>query len=110
MWMPPWIVILLFGMLVSFVLQSVIGPEVMGRRPPHATNRRWAPPAEDIDPVCGKLVETGAALSSVHDGHVYFYCSPECRHRFEAGPARYVRGTRNANHTMMEHGHDIRHA
>ncbi len=32
---------------------------------------RWAPP-------------------SVHDGQVYYFCSRDCRERFEAAPAQYL--------------------
>ena len=51
---------------------------------------RRIPPAEDVDPVCGKTVSTEKAKPSVHDGHVYYFCSRDCRERFEAAPEQYV--------------------
>ncbi|MGC3874589.1 YHS domain-containing protein [Halomonas sp. GXIMD04776] len=51
---------------------------------------RWVPPADDVDPVCGKTVSTEKAKSSVHDGLVYYFCSRDCRERFEAAPAQYL--------------------
>ena len=52
---------------------------------------RWMPPASDIDPVCGKTVSTDTAKPSIHDGHVYYFCSQDCRERFEAAPDTYVK-------------------
>jgi Cu+-exporting ATPase len=43
------------------------------------------------DPVCGMLVNLSAASSAIHDGHTYFFCSPECRAKFLTEPAQYLR-------------------
>lgn len=51
---------------------------------------KWIPPDEDVDPVCGKTVRTERAKPSVHDGHVFYFCSPDCRERFEAAPEQYL--------------------
>lgn len=51
---------------------------------------RWVPPETDVDPVCGKTVHTSNAKPSVHDGAVYYFCSRECRERFEAAPHLYL--------------------
>ena len=51
---------------------------------------RWTPPEDDVDPVCGKTVSTETGKPSVHDGHVYYFCSRDCRERFEAAPAQYL--------------------
>ena len=51
---------------------------------------RWTPPDDDLDPVCGKTVRTETAKPSVHDGHVYYFCSRDCRERFEAAPEQYL--------------------
>lgn len=51
---------------------------------------RWTPPDHDVDPVCGKTVSTETAKPSVHDGHAYYFCSRDCRERFEAAPAQYL--------------------
>ena len=56
-----------------------------GVKPP-----RWTPPAHDVDPVCGKTVDTGSAKSSVYDGSVYYFCSRECRKIFEAASRLYI--------------------
>ncbi|NQU59747.1 MAG: YHS domain-containing protein [Rhodospirillales bacterium] len=51
---------------------------------------RWEAPEKDNDPVCGEIVSTTEAKSSVHDGIVYYFCSRECREAFEAAPEHYV--------------------
>lgn len=53
-------------------------------------NLRWVPPETDIDPVCERTIRTETAKSSVHEGHVYYFCSRECRERFEAAPQTYL--------------------
>lgn len=40
----------------------------------------------------GKTVSTETAKPSVHDGHVYYFCSRDCRERFEAAPEQYLAG------------------
>jgi Cu+-exporting ATPase len=43
------------------------------------------------DPVCGMLVNLSAACHALHDGHTYFFCSTDCRAKFEADPGQYLR-------------------
>src|SRR5215470_15397601 len=49
-------------------------------------------PATARDPVCGMAVTPGQARggSATHDGREYWFCSPRCRERFVADPARYA--------------------
>lgn len=51
---------------------------------------RWIPPETDTDPVCGKTVRPEQSKPSVYDGIVYYFCSRDCRERFEAAPHLYV--------------------
>ncbi len=42
------------------------------------------------DPVCGKQFEsTQAVAETEHDLQTYFFCSDECRARFETDPEQY---------------------
>jgi YHS domain-containing protein len=42
------------------------------------------------DPVCGKQFERSQAVAQAeHHLHTYFFCSDECRTRFEADPEQY---------------------
>lgn len=43
------------------------------------------------DPVCGMtLVEKDAAASIQHEGKTYYFCSDQCRERFQANPGAYA--------------------
>ena len=66
---------------------------------------RWVPPESDVDPVCGKTVKPDQAKSAVHDGTVYYFCSNECRDRFETAPQLYVGRKGDREPKQMEHSH-----
>jgi len=55
-----------------------------------ANEVRWVPPENDVDLVCGKTVHPDQAKPSIYDGMVYYFCSRECRERFEAAPDLYI--------------------
>src|SRR3546814_17602080 len=55
-----------------------------------AAQPHWVPPETDTDPVCGKTVRTETARPSIHEGRVFYFCSRECRERFEAAPDIYI--------------------
>ena len=43
------------------------------------------------DPVCGMQIEQSqAAAQTTHEGQTYYFCSVECREKFEQNPAEYV--------------------
>jgi YHS domain-containing protein len=48
-----------------------------------------APP---IDPVCGMALEGSPdeLEQAEHDGTTYYFCSPDCREQFQAGPQDFV--------------------
>ena len=68
---------------------------------PHAVAKPQAdghPPAEAaavataIDPVCGMTVKLATSKHQVeHGGHVFHFCSAQCREKFTADPAAYLR-------------------
>lgn len=89
---------LLWAAILFLMMRFGCGAHVMGRTKhdnDSPGNQRategleWIPPAEDVDPVCGKTVRTERAKPSVHDGHVFYFCSRDCRERFEAAPEQY---------------------
>ena len=54
-------------------------------------NQAPASPVTHIDPVCGMTVDPSeAAGSTVHDGHMYYFCHPSCLERFTANPAEFL--------------------
>jgi YHS domain-containing protein len=64
----------------------------------------WTAPKIAVDAVCGKTVQTNAAKSSVDDGAVHYFCSRECRERFEVAPNLYLGQLPEA--APEEMGHD----
>ena len=45
-----------------------------------------------IDVVCGMTIERGSAAgTSQYGGESHFFCSSNCKARFDAEPGRYVR-------------------
>ncbi len=48
----------------------------------------------ELDPVCGMEVDAkkvaAAGRTATHDGHTYYFCSDECKKKFEAEPAKYI--------------------
>lgn len=50
----------------------------------------WAAPEKDVDPVCRMTIETAKAKTAVYAGHVYHFCSRDCRGKFEAEPKKYL--------------------
>jgi YHS domain-containing protein len=44
------------------------------------------------DPVCGMSVDTNKAMASTQSqGKTYYFCSQECKEKFDRNPAQYVR-------------------
>ena len=43
------------------------------------------------DPVCGMSIDPQrAAAVSEHQGRTYYFCSEECKQKFDRDPQRYV--------------------
>lgn len=90
---------LLFWAVLFFVMMRFgCGAHVMGHHhrghrdaPPSGPgNGPWSVPAEARDPVCGKTVPTAGAKSSLWEGHAYYFCSRDCRDKFEAAPRTFL--------------------
>lgn len=102
--------------LIFFMMRFGCGAHVMGRghgqyprhgneTPGAGEGMRWEAPASDIDPVCRMNVNTASAKSAVYRGMVYYFCSSECRDRFEAAPQKYVGPDAAREPKQMEHSH-----
>lgn len=92
--MAALIYFLLLAGLIAIVMRYGCGAHVLGHR--HGTaasgdRARLVPPGKDTDPVCGMIVETAKAKTSIHAGQTYYFCSTACRDRFEASPASYLK-------------------
>ncbi|MGH7624088.1 MAG: YHS domain-containing protein [Gemmatimonadaceae bacterium] len=50
--------------------------------------------AQVTDPVCGMRIDSNSAAgSSSYQGQTYYFCSSDCKSRFDANPKQYVSGT-----------------
>ncbi len=109
---------LLWGAFIFFMMRFGCGAHVMGHSHRHGGRKSdasktvggasWTPPAKNSDPVCGMTVETAGAKSTVHDGHVYYFCSQNCREKFEASPQSYAGGAASSPQNM-EHSNEHQH-
>ena len=98
--MQPWIYFLIMGALFFLMMRGGCGSHVMGHGHHHNSddNRLTGPggsvpfvgPAQVRDPVCGMTVDTDTARTSVHRSAIYYFCSDECRSKFEASPENYT--------------------
>ncbi len=92
--------LLLAGLFVV-MMRFGCGAHVMGHGHHHGakssddqandSNVRLVPPDRAVDPVCGMTVQTASAKSAVHNGLVYYFCSQDCRQKFESNPASYLK-------------------
>ena len=107
--------IALWGALIFLMMRFGCGSHVMGhghgghgRHSTDGTSKsagtRWVPPDKDVDPVCGMTVATKDAKSTVYDGAVYYFCSPDCRDKFEASPASHLASSGQPQHREHHHG------
>lgn len=109
---------LLWAGLIFLMMRVGCGAHVMGHGHRRSKSEgggasssgglRWEPPEKDKDPVCGMIVETASAKSSVYNGLVYYFCSTDCRDKFEASPSTYVK-TPSAPSQTSEHHHGSHH-
>ncbi|WP_218578514.1 YHS domain-containing protein [Vineibacter terrae] len=53
-------------------------------------------------------VETAKAKATVYDGNIHYFCSADCRDKFEASPGAYVKA-RNAPPQPVAHQQGLHH-
>lgn len=94
---------LVWAGLIFFMMRFGCGAHVMGHtHHGEHSDGPWAAPDKAIDPVCGMNIATQGAKSAVYAGHVYYFCSPSCRDKFEAVPASYAETS--SSHKGHHHG------
>lgn len=103
---------IVWGALFFVIMRIGFGAHVVGRGEdnsktgePHNKAARWIPPKSDFDPVCDKVVHPEQALSSVYDGHVYYFCGTDCRAAFEATPEHYLSNSHTPPTAAIEASH-----
>jgi YHS domain-containing protein len=111
--MQTLIYFLLWAGVIFFMMRFGCGAHVMGHGHGHGGaghegDAAGKPPAKAVDPVCGMTVDTAGARSSFYDGRAYYFCSQNCREKFEKSPADYAKGT-SARMSNMEQAHEHQH-
>jgi YHS domain-containing protein len=113
--MSSLIYFLIWGGLFFLMMRFGCGAHVMGHGHGHADSHPDehdasphpgslpAPSDREIDPVCHMNVETAKAKSTVYGGRVYYFCSQDCRAKFETDPPAYARATSNLVHAQEHH-------
>lgn len=66
-------------------------------------------PSESRDPVCGMTVQTAGAKTSVWQGKAYYFCSNDCRDKFEAAPQSWLDRPASANSETGVHREGMGH-
>jgi len=101
---------LLIAALFAVMMRFGCGAHVFGHRRKMVSGDQThlVPPTKDQDPVCGMIVETAKAKTSVHAGRLYHFCSTSCRDKFEASPGRYNVPANNI-HSSKEDTHGSSH-
>jgi YHS domain-containing protein len=89
------------------------GAHIMGHghhhgaaEPDHAlrTSVPSVPPDRVTDPVCGMTLQASAAKTAAYQGQIYYFCSQNCREKFEAAPVSYAKSG-NVAALEKEHQH-----
>jgi len=107
---------LIWGGLFFLMMRFGCGAHVMGHGHGHSDSHPDghdasphpgslpAPPDKEVDPVCHMAVEPAKAKSTVYGGQVYYFCSQDCRAKFEADPLTWVK-TASDTAVAKEHHH-----
>ena len=106
---------LLWAGAFAVMMRFGCGAHVMGRGHRHARpsgdtghaphDAGVAAPEKSVDPVCGMPVSRAGAKSCAYQGRIYYFCSQNCREKFEAAPASFAtHGQPVAQHQEHRHG------
>ena len=94
----------LWALLLFVLMRFGCGAHVMGDGSGHTRHggARDAP-EKATDPVCGMSVEPKTAKTSVYDQRIYYFCSTDCRDKFESAPNTYLKGGASRPTSMEAH-------
>lgn len=105
---------LIAGLVIFFMMRFGCGSHVTGHggHAGHGSDRSRSPdgpgagpPERAVDPVCGMTIATRDAKTAVHERQVYYFCSQDCREKFEASPQSYRSAPADATAHMEGHHH-----
>jgi len=79
--------LLIFAGLFYFMMRFGCGAHMVHGKHNHDTAQSNA---KDIDPVCGKEIDTNKGYGMMHKETLYRFCSRNCMDKFEASPDDYI--------------------
>ena len=85
--------LLVWGGLFYFMMRHGCGAHMTGGHGGHSHGSKGGagPGGEVKDPVCGMRVDSkNAAAAAVRGGSTYYFCSTDCRDKFEQTPEKYL--------------------
>lgn len=95
--------LLVWGGVFYFMMRHGCGAHMMGGHGGHSHGGA-EPGGETKDPVCGMSVDPkNAVAATVRGNSTYYFCSTDCRDKFEQAPAKYVGSS--AQKTNVHGGH-----
>lgn len=97
---------LVWGTIIFLMMRFGCGAHVMGYGHRHGGTKTSAAPL--IDGARWAAPDPATSKSAVHDGHVFYFCSQDCREKFEAAPALYT-GIGKIEPQAMEQSDDHQH-
>ena len=74
---------------MSWVTVTIIALTTIARPAPGGSVPSVGP-AQVRDPVCGMTIERATAKTCAHRDTVYYFCSDQCRSKFEAAPETFT--------------------
>lgn len=84
--------LLVWGGFFYFMMRHGCGAHMTGGHGGHSHGSHGAVPGGEVkDPVCGMSVDPkNAAAAAVRGGSTYYFCSTDCRDKFEQEPDKYL--------------------
>ena len=91
---------LVWAGLFFLMMRYGCGAHIMGHRHHHGSQLPTKTPPANVllhspdratDPVCGMPVEASTAKTTAYKGQIYYFCSQNCREKFEASPSTYTK-------------------
>lgn len=84
--------LLVWGGFFYFMMRHGCGAHMMGGHGGHSHGSHGAGLGGEVkDPVCGMRVDPkNAAAAAVRGGSTHYFCSTDCRDKFEEAPEKYL--------------------
>lgn len=79
--------LLIYAGLFYFMMRFGCGAHMVHGKHDHANDKNNT---KDIDPVCGKEIDTNKGYGLMHEETLYRFCSRTCLDKFESSPDDFI--------------------